>query len=161
MKRFAVMQRTLSHEAVRAALLVLLLAFPILAQNPSAPPPSPPNDPTQTQATAAQRTLRVARISLLEGDVNYQRGGDKQNNAQADWFDATINTALEERDQLFSGRNGRAELQLNGRTLVRVDRETNLRIAQFNTSTVQLTQAVGTATYRVDNLDRRQFKSMT
>ncbi len=162
MKRIAVMQSTLSHETTRSVLLVLLLAFPVLAQNPSAPP----TNQTQTQSNAAQRTLRVARISLLEGDVNYQRGGDKQNsgqnsgqnNAQADWFDATINTALEERDQLFSGRNGRAELQLNGRTLVRLDRETNLRITQFNTSTVQLSQAIGTATYRVDNLDRRQFQ---
>ena len=150
MKRFAVMQSTLSHKATRSVLLVLLLALPIWAQNPSAPP----TDPTQTQSNATQRTLRVARISLLEGDVNYQRGGDKN----TDWFDATINTALEERDQLFSGRNGRAELQLNGRTLVRLDRETNLRIAQYNTSTVQLSQAVGTATYRVDNLDRRQFQ---
>ncbi|NOT60001.1 MAG: hypothetical protein HOP19_07220 [Acidobacteria bacterium] len=145
MNRFAVMQSALSREATRSVLLVLLMALPAVAQNSQTP---------TDNSNAAQRTLRVARISLLEGDVNYQRGDDKN----TDWFDATINTALEERDQLFSGRNGRAEMQLNGRTLVRLDRETNVRIAQFNTSTVQLSQAVGTATYRVDNLDRRQFQ---
>jgi hypothetical protein len=156
MRQLAQTYQTLSSKlaraAVRAVLLVLLFAIPVLAQNSQSP--TDPND-------APVRALRVARISLLEGDVNYQRGGDKQttgqNNNQADWFDATINTALEERDQLYSGRRGRAELQLNGRTLVRIDRETNLRITQFNTGTVQLAQAIGTATYRVDSLDRRQF----
>lgn len=106
----------------------------------------------------AQRAIRVARISLLEGDVSYQRGGSDGNDKSTDWFDATINLPLDEKDQVYSSKNGRAEIQFNGRTLARIDRDTNLRIVQFNTSTLQLAQAIGTATFRVDSLDRRQFQ---
>ncbi len=133
--------RWISASAIPAALLAALLmslSVATFAQD-------------QTQS---QRAIRVARISLIEGDVNYQRGGDKN----TDWFDATVNTPLDEKDQVYSGRNARAELQFNGRTLARLDRDTNLRITQFNTSTIQLAQSIGTATYNVDSLDRRQFQ---
>ena len=106
----------------------------------------------------AQRAIRVARISLLEGDVSYQRGGSDGNDKSTDWFDATVNLPLDEKDQVYSNKNGRAEIQFNGRTLARIDRDTNLRIVQFNTSTIQLAQSIGTASYHVASLDRRQFQ---
>lgn len=104
--------------------------------------------------TKAQSPIfRIARISLLEGDVSYQRAGD----SNKDWTDATLNMPLNERDQIYSGPTGRVEVQLSGRNLVRIDRNTNLRFSQFNTGTVQFALPVGTATFRVDSLDRRQF----
>jgi hypothetical protein len=132
--------RWISASAVSAALLTALLmslSLSALAQD-------------QAQS---QRAIRVARISLIEGEVSYQRGDDKN----TDWFDATVNTPLDEKDQVYSGRNARAEIQFSGRTLARIDRDTNLRVTQFNTSTIQLAQSIGTATYNVDSLDRRQF----
>jgi len=99
------------------------------------------------------QAVRIARISLIEGQVSYQRAGDAQN----DWFDASLNLPLNERDQIYSGPDGRVEIQLSGRNLVRIDRQTNLRFSQFNTGTVQFALPVGTGTFRVDSLDRRQF----
>jgi hypothetical protein len=98
--------------------------------------------------------LRVARVSLLQGEVSYQRAGSTRN----DWFDATINTPLGENDQLYTGSGGRVEIQFTGRNLARLDQHTNLRITQFTTGTTQLALSVGTATFRIESLDRRQFE---
>jgi opacity protein-like surface antigen len=114
--------RWISASAMSAALLAALLmslSLSALAQD-------------QTQS---QRAIRVARISLIEGEISYQRGNSAGDDKNTDWFDATINTPLDEKDQVYSGRNGRAEIQFSGRTLARIDRDTNLRITQFNTST--------------------------
>ncbi len=105
-------------------------------------------------ALAEGQIIHVARLSLIEGDVSYQRA----NNPQNDWFDATVNVPLDENDQVYTGRDGRAEIQLTGRNIVRLDHNTNLRITQFNTSTTQLALPVGKATFRIDSLDRRQFQ---
>lgn len=104
-------------------------------------------------ALAQDRPLRVARVSLIEGEINYQRAND----AKTDWFDATLNLPLDENDQLYSGPNGRAEIQLSGRNIVRISRDTNLRFTQFTNSLVQLALPVGTATFRIHSLDKRQF----
>ncbi|MBS1789867.1 MAG: FecR domain-containing protein [Acidobacteria bacterium] len=105
-----------------------------------------------TLAVAQDSPVRVARISLIEGEVSYQRTGDGQN-----WYDASLNLPLNERDQLYSGPGGRSEIQITGRNLIRIDRNTNLRFSQFNNGTIQFALPVGTATFRVDSLDRRQF----
>jgi hypothetical protein len=104
-------------------------------------------------ALADGRIIRVARVSLIEGEVSYQRAND----SRKDWFDATLNLPLDESDQIYSGPGGRAEIQLTGRNIVRIDRNTNLRFTQFNTGTVQLALPVGTAYFRIDSLDKRQF----
>jgi len=107
-----------------------------------------------TLAMGQEQIIRIARISLVEGEVSYQRAGD----SNKDWSDATPNLPINERDQIYSGPSGRAEVQLSGRNLVRVDSNTNLRFTQFNTGTTQFALPVGTATFRVDSLDRRQFQ---
>ncbi len=104
-------------------------------------------------ALADGSIFRVARISLIEGEVSYQRADD----SAKDWFDATLNLPLNENDQLYSGPNGRAEIQLSGRNIVRIDRDTNLRFTQFNTGTAQFALPVGAAYFRIDSLDKRQF----
>ncbi|MBK6799796.1 MAG: FecR domain-containing protein [Acidobacteria bacterium] len=107
-----------------------------------------------TIVLADDRIFRVARISLIEGEVSYQRAND----TQKDWYDATHNLPLDVSDQIYSGPNGRAEIQLSGRNLVRIDQNSNFRISQFNTGLIQLALPIGTATFRVDSLDRRQFQ---
>ena len=105
-----------------------------------------------TLVVAQDQAVRVARISLIEGEVSYQRTGDGQN-----WYDASLNLPLNERDQIYSGPGGRAEVQISGRNLIRIDRNSNLRFSQFNNGTIQFALPVGNATFRVDSLDRRQF----
>ncbi|MBL8206820.1 MAG: FecR domain-containing protein [Blastocatellia bacterium] len=97
--------------------------------------------------------IRVARISLIEGEVSYRRA----NHEDQSWYDASTNTPLGENDQIFTGQRGRAEIQLTGRNIVRLDSDTSFKIAQFTTAVTQIGLPLGTATFRVDSLDRRQF----
>src|SRR5262249_21410138 len=97
--------------------------------------------------------FRVARISLVEGEVSYQRAND----SRKDWFDATLNLPLEENDQLYSGSDGRAEIQLSGHNVVRIDHDTNLRFTQFSSGAIQMALPIGSAYFRIDSLDKRKF----
>src|SRR5215510_2267276 len=74
-------------------------------------------------ALADDPVFHVARISLVEGEVSYRRAKE----SEKDWFDATLNLPIEENDQLYSGSDGRADIQLSGRNVVRISRDTNLR----------------------------------
>src|SRR5262245_28036845 len=105
-------------------------------------------------ALADDPIFRVARISLVEGEVSYQRAND----SRKDWFDANLNQPLDESDQLYSGSDGRAEIQLSGRNIVRIDRDTNLRFTQFNTGVIQMSLPIGSGYFRIDSLDKRQFQ---
>lgn len=98
--------------------------------------------------------LRVARVSLIEGQVNYQRAADNDNG----WAGATANTPLNVNDQVQTGVNGRAEIQLTGRNIVRLDYDTSFRVIQFNTEATRFALPAGTATFRIDSLDPRQFQ---
>ena len=104
-------------------------------------------------ALADDPIFRVARISLVEGEVSYRRA----NESEKDWFDATLNLPLEENDQLYSGSDGRAEIQLSGRNVVRISRDTNLRFTQFSPGAIQIALPIGSAYFRIDSLDKRQF----
>ena len=109
---------------------------------------------TNQEDQAEETPIFAARISLIEGEVNYQRANDPDK----DWFDATVNLPLHDKDQIYSGPDGRAELQMSGRNIVRINHDTNLRFTQFNNGVIQLALPVGTATFRIDSLDRRQFQ---
>src|SRR5262245_51178196 len=117
-------------------------------------------------ALADDPIFHVARISLIEGEVSYQKskgsGESEQKSKDSgesdkDWFDATINLPLEENDQLYSGPDGRAEIQLSGRNIVRIDHETNLRFTQFSPGAIQMALPIGSAYFRIDSLDKRDF----
>jgi FecR protein len=105
-------------------------------------------------AMADDPIFRVARISLVEGEVSFQRAND----SRKDWFDATLNLPLEENDQLYSASDGRAEIQLSGRNTVRIDHDTNLRFSQFNTGVIQMSLPIGSAYFRIDSLSKHQFQ---
>ncbi|MGH9841151.1 MAG: DUF6600 domain-containing protein, partial [Blastocatellia bacterium] len=108
------------------------------------------------RAQAQDRVTRIARISLIEGEVSYQRAND----SKKDWFEATPNLPLDESDQLYTGANGRAEIQLSGRNVVRISRDTNLRFTQFTAGVIQVALPIGTASFRIHSLDRRQFNAV-
>src|SRR5262247_2501461 len=102
---------------------------------------------------AQEPVIRVARISLIEGEVSYQRANDSKD----DWYEADLNLPLDVSDQLYTGPDGRVEIQLSGRNIVRMSKNSNLRFTQFNTGAIQFALATGTATFRIDSLDKRQF----
>ncbi len=104
-------------------------------------------------ALADTPIIRMARLSLIEGEVSYRRANQDDKN----WYDASTNTPLGENDQVYTGPRGRAEIQLTGRNIVRLDGDTSFKISQFTTAITQIGLPLGTATFRVDSLDRRQF----
>ncbi len=106
-------------------------------------------------ALAQAPLTRIARISLIEGQVSYLRDKDSNN-----WFDAAMNTPLGEKDQVFTGARGRTEIQLTGRNVVRLDSETSFKISQFTAAVTQVALPVGNATIRIESLDRRQFDTV-
>jgi len=108
-------------------------------------------------ALADDPIFHVARISLVEGEVSYQRSNSSGDSGK-DWFDATLNLPLEENDQIYSGSDGRAEIQLSGRNVVRISRDTNLRFTQFSPGAIQMALPIGSAYFRIDSLDKRQFE---
>jgi len=70
------------HRSTRMAIIVLLVAA------------------LCSLALADGRIFRVARISLIEGEVSYQRAND----SKTDWFDATLNLPLDEIEAALPGR---------------------------------------------------------
>ncbi|HZF39211.1 MAG TPA: DUF6600 domain-containing protein, partial [Blastocatellia bacterium] len=107
-------------------------------------------------ALADDPIFHVARISLVVGEVSYQQSKDS-GDSEKDWFDATLNLPLEENDQLYSGSDGRAEIQLSGHNVVRLDHDTNLRFTQFSPGAIQMALPIGSAYFRIDSLDKRKF----
>lgn len=108
----------------------------------------------QDERPASDRNAWMGRFSAVEGEVSYRRAAGTEQY----WFDAAVNTPLGEDDQVFTSRSGRAEIQLTGRNIVRLDADTSFKITQFTTDFTQLSLQLGTATFRVDSLDRRQFQ---
>jgi FecR protein len=104
-------------------------------------------------AQADTPIVRMARLSLIEGEVSYRRA----NHDPKSWYDATTNLSLGENDQVFTGQRGRAEVQLTGRNIVRLDADTSFKISQFTTAVTQISLPIGTAIFRIDSLDPRQF----
>ena len=56
----------------------------------------------------------VARISLIHGDVSTQRGDS------GDWGNTSINAPLVRGDQVATGENARAEIQLDYANILRL-----------------------------------------
>ena len=85
---------------MRAKLLLLLLASLAVA-------------PTLSLAAEAP-SARLLRVSLLEGDVTYQRTDLDR------WVDLSINTPILEGDKIWVGRGGRAEVEFETGGFVRL-----------------------------------------
>ncbi|MGI6454337.1 MAG: DUF6600 domain-containing protein [bacterium] len=74
-------------------------------------------------AAGEEVQLRVARLAFLEGDVSVQRVGDES------WVDGMINMPLMAGDQIYSGKNGRLELQLDDGAILHLGEETYVYIS--------------------------------
>ena len=100
------------------------------------------------------RIVRIARLAFIEGEVNYQKSTDEKDR----WYEATANLPLDLSDQIYTGADGRAEVQFTAGNVVRVDHNTNLRIIELGDLTTRLSLPIGQATIRVTNLDPRRLQ---
>ncbi len=93
-------------------------------------------------------TARVARISFLDGEVSLHR-------ADSDgWERATANMPLVEGDTLATGRDGRFEIQIDGRKFIRLGVYSSLTINTLRDNGIAFSLAEGTATVRLARFDR-------
>ena len=103
---------------------------------------------------AQDRVIRIARLGLVEGEVNYQRSTDEKDK----WYEATTNLPLDLLDQIYTGGDGRAEVQLTASNVARLNHETNLKLAELDPTSIRLSLSIGTATFRITNLDPRRLQ---
>ena len=89
---------------------------------------------------------RVARLSYIEGSVSFQPGGT------ADWVAPPVNRPLTTGDKLWSGRDSRAELQLDG-SFLRLSSNTALSLLNIGDHVTQIQMTAGTLVVRVRRLD--------
>ncbi|MFN2635332.1 MAG: DUF6600 domain-containing protein [Thermoanaerobaculia bacterium] len=89
----------------------------------------------------------VARISFLSGPVSYARGDEPDN-----WQAPDLNVPVTLGDRLYTGRGGRAELQIHGGVSIRLDSGTDFAALNLTDDTKQLSVKSGTAAFLVRRL---------
>jgi hypothetical protein len=90
--------------------------------------------------------IRVARLAYVEGSVSFQPGGTSE------WVAPPINRPLTTGDQLWSDRDSRAELQLDGSSL-RLSANTAVTLLNLSDTVTQIQLSSGTLLLRVLRLD--------
>jgi len=117
---------------MRAKLLLLLVSLavaPTLFQAAEAPP------------------ARLLRVSLLEGDVTYQRTDLER------WVDLSVNTPILEGDKIWVGRGGRAEVEFENGGFVRLSENTIIEFSRLadinNRDGVEVRLVQGLASFEV------------
>lgn len=86
---------------------------------------------------------RLARLSLVEGPVSFQ------NTSDAEWSAAGINLPLRPGDRIYTGPNGRAEIQFDDGSAFRLARNTDIEILSLDEDLIQLRMLLGLATLTV------------
>src|SRR5580700_6001925 len=105
-------------------------------------------------ATFAPRALaddddppsRVARLAYTQGSVSFQPAGTE------DWVAAGLNRPVTTGDKLWSDRDGRVELQLDG-SLIRLSSNTGFSFLNLSDSVTQIQLTAGTILVRVRRVD--------
>jgi len=86
-----------------------------------------------------QAQERVARLSHVEGHVSFQHAGDP------DWNAASMNMALMPADRIYTGNDGRAEIQIDDGSVLRLAERTDVEILSLREDLVQFRLLVGLA----------------
>ncbi|MDT7541707.1 MAG: hypothetical protein QOE33_1611 [Acidobacteriota bacterium] len=135
-------QRTLAHSFL--SLLLLLTTFHFAAQRARA---ADDNDDKHADDNGYEETARVARVSLLAGDVSLRRAGSNK------WERAALNTPLVEGDRLATGSASRVEIQIDSRNFIRVGEYSTVDVVTLRDAGVALSLPEGTATLRLARFD--------
>jgi uncharacterized protein DUF6600 len=132
MKRFLPISLTL------AFLLTSLLTIAVPAQTPRL------EQPESSEAEDDAPVQRVARLSLLEGDVSFLRAG------VSEWAQAAENLPLFTGDQIYTGRGARAEIQLGRGNYIRLSESTALTLTELSHTAAQFDITEGIAIVRLE-----------
>jgi hypothetical protein len=103
-------------------------------------------DEGSVDADDTSPVARVARLSFVEGDVSFLRAG------VTEWAPAVENLPLLAGDQIYTGPEARAEVQLARNSYIRLSDNTELTITDLSETTAQFEITEGTAIIRIDRL---------
>ena len=87
--------------------------------------------------------MRLARLSYIEGSVSYQHTAD------VDWSAASVNLPLEPGDRIYTGPDGRAEIEFDDGSIYRLARSTDVEILSLREELIQIRVLVGLSTVMV------------
>src|SRR5829696_6692429 len=104
-------------------------------------------DDDDDQADDYDVKARVARVSLISGEVNLRRNGNK------DWEPARMNYPLVEGDTISTGKGSQLEIQIDSRNFVRLTQTAMLRIVTLRDEGVALSLIEGTVVVRLAKFD--------
>jgi len=81
--------------------------------------------------------VRLARLSYIEGNVSYQHTAD------VDWSAASVNLPLEPGDRIYTGYDGRAEIEFDDGSIFRLAHNTDIEILSLKEERIQIRILVG------------------
>jgi len=113
------------HGVVAAILFSIVLSSAVISRAQDEPPP-------------------VARLSVVDGEASVLRGDDTTS-----WATAAANTPLIAGDAVFAGPDSRLELQLDHNNVLRLARQTQVRIANLTEDQIQIEVSQGLADFVV------------
>jgi hypothetical protein len=99
--------------------------------------------PIWADDTLDLRRTRIARISLLEGDVTIQHA------ASSDWETGLLNLPVITGDLIYTGQSGRAELQIQG-AFIRLDEKTSFELVELSPDRYRFDLTSGTITFSLE-----------
>jgi hypothetical protein len=102
--------------------------------------------PARAAADDDDPPSRVARLSQLRGSVSFNPAGTD------DWVDAVMNRPVTIGDKLWSDKDGRVELKLDGAS-IRLASNTGMSFLNLDDNTTQIQLTAGTLRVRVKRLD--------
>jgi hypothetical protein len=97
----------------------------------------------EDQSQASEPASTVARVSLINGNVSTQRGDT------GDWVATTINAPLVLGDHISTGNASRTEVQLDYADVMRLDQNSEAKIADLTRSRIQIQVAQGLMDFAV------------
>ena len=87
--------------------------------------------------------VQLTRISLIEGNVGYQRVPDEE------WAAPSVNMPLEPGDRVYTGRGGRVEIEFEEGSVLRLAENTDIEILTLDEDFVQIRMLLGIASITV------------
>lgn len=103
----------------------------------------PQGGPQQGWQQQGQNDGGAGRVSFLHGDVSTQHDGS------SDWAAATLNTPVVNGDHLSTGKNSRAEIQLDHANTLRMSDESTANVVNLSRTQIQVQVGQGLVNYDV------------
>jgi hypothetical protein len=94
-------------------------------------------------ASAEEAQPGVGRLSVINGEVSTQRGDS------GDWVATTVNAPVVPGDRVSTGAHSRAEIQLDYANILRLDQSTVVKIADLQSTRIQVQVAQGMVNFDV------------